>query len=227
MRVYLKRLARPLLVHLPGGIRNFLFMVMQYLRFWDWCAAHLCPESPTRELFYGHVMQRAGLNGPIDYLEFGVYQGASIKWWLENNSAPASSFVGFDTFEGLPEDWTHQAPKGTFSTGGVLPDTSDSRARFLKGLFQQTLPPFLEQHRRGGTLVVHLDADLYSSTLFVLITLAPRLRSGDVLLFDEFCYPMHEYRAFEDCMAAYPLPYDLLARTKEYKQVAIIVRAPP
>jgi len=42
---------------------------------------------------------------PVTYLEFGVASGVSFEWWLNHLKNPESVFLGFDTFEGLPEDW--------------------------------------------------------------------------------------------------------------------------
>ena len=42
-----------------------------------------------------------------------------------------------------------------------------------------------------------MDADLYSSTLYVLTMLAPYLKAGDIVMFDEFTVPRHEYLAFK------------------------------
>ena len=53
--------------------------------------------------------------------------------------------------------------------------------------------------------MIHLDADLYGSTLFTMLHLMPRLNPGDILIFDEFCSYMHEYRAFEDAITAFPV----------------------
>lgn len=58
------------------------------------------------------------------------------------NTCPDSRFFGFDTFEGLPEDWTAgNTRKGGFDVGGAVPDLPDPRVRFVKGLFQETRRP--------------------------------------------------------------------------------------
>jgi O-methyltransferase len=69
-----------------------------------------------------------------------------------------------------------EAPKGPFSVGGVVPQTNDSRIRFVKGWFKDTLRPFLQGFGRRSRLVIHNDGDLFSSTLFTLVTLDPSLQ---------------------------------------------------
>src|SRR4051794_18834378 len=74
-------------------------------RFRGWCAANPCRSFGAREQLYRHLIEAQGLSGPIDYLEFGVWEGASMRWWAARNTHPDSSFVGFDSFEGLPVNW--------------------------------------------------------------------------------------------------------------------------
>jgi hypothetical protein len=178
-----------------------------------------------RERLYAYVREAEPLDGPITYLEFGVAGGHSFAWWLAHNADPASRFVGFDTFTGLPEDFG-PFKTGAFSTEGRPPETGDPRARFVAGLFQDTLGPFLAEtdpgaRPAGRRLVVHLDADLYSSTLFVLTRLAPVLRPGDVLLFDEFGVPMHEFKAFTEFVQAYGVRYTVLGQANDFLQLAL------
>jgi O-methyltransferase len=87
---------------------------------------------------------------------------------------PDSTFVGFDTFEGLPEMWGPW-PKGSFTADGETPDIVDPRCSFVKWLFQDTLPGWLSGREFPGRTLVHLDADLYSSTLVVLAQLLPKI----------------------------------------------------
>jgi O-methyltransferase len=162
----------------------------------------------------------------IIFLEFGVWEGQSYKWWLANNNNPNSQFAGFDTFQGLPEDWTKTHPKGTFSTNGKIPKgINDERSSFKIGLFQETLSPFIRENEhilKKKKLVIHLDADLHSSTIYLLVTLLPYLKKSDILIFDEFYSlksPHSEFRAFLDFISLSGCEYEGLAKT--YAQFAL------
>ena len=72
-------------------------------------------------------------------------------------------------------------------------------------------------------LVVNLDADLYGSTLLVLIQLMPLLKAGDVLFFDEFHSYMHEFRALQDALTAHPMTFRMLGRASGWSQLALAV----
>ena len=69
----------------------------------------------------------------ILYLEFGVWEGHSIKFFAEKYKSKNSEFYGFDTFYGFPEDCLDMK-KGYYSTSGDIPKTSDTRIKFIKGL---------------------------------------------------------------------------------------------
>ncbi len=164
----------------------------------------------------------------IDYLEFGVFQGDSIRAWAETNTHADSRFWGFDTFTGLPEDWDrviNPLDENAFDTGGKFPEIPDERVGFEKGLFQETLPGFLGREGFRSPLVIHNDSDLYSATLFVLTRMNEYFAPGTIILFDEFSTIFDEYRALEDYCAAYVRDYTVLAATRSaesyYSQVAI------
>jgi O-methyltransferase len=181
-----------------------------------------------RVKLHEHVIKNLGLDQkPIHYLEFGVAGGTSFAWWVKANHHPDSRFYGFDTFEGLPEDW-HFFKKGAFSFD--IPFMDDSRGSFIKGLFQDTLYKFLRDYSRNTdnpavTRVLHLDADLYSSTLFALTSMAPYLRGGDILLFDEFNIPNHEFAAFNDFIRSYYIKYEVIGAVNNFYQVAMKIIA--
>lgn len=159
-------------------------------------------------------------NKPISYLEFGVFKGASIRYWAKTNTNENSLFHGFDTFSGLPESWdnfTGGLKKGFFDTQGKLPNIKDDRVTFYKGLFQETFPSFMENYKSDNNLIINIDADLYSSTLFVLTMAHKILVKGSIIIFDEFSSMLHEFRAFEDYCKAYDVKFEVIASTKTAK----------
>ena len=93
--------------------------------------------------------------------------------------------------------------KGEFDLQGKMPIINDPRVKMIKGLFQETLRPFLKTFNRKYKMVIHLDADLFSSTLYVLTQLDPFLENGDILMFDEFSALNGEFKAFSDYRDAY------------------------
>ena len=174
------------------------------------------------------AVAREVANEKILYLEFGVYQGDSIKYWAQLNSNPSSRFVGFDTFTGLPELWQRNfaiVKQNEFDTGGALPVINDDRCSFEVGLFQRTLRPFLKMLDRTqyDRVVIHLDADLYSATLFALCECDEILRSNDFLIFDEFSNIFNEFRALTDWARAYGRDYEVVQLTRWANQTAIRV----
>ena len=98
----------------------------------------------SRNQLYSHINTSIN-NTAITYCEFGVFKGASIKYWSSLNTHDDSRFFGFDTFSGLPENWdnfTGGLQKGTFDTHGLVPNINDERVSFYKGLFQDTYQVF-------------------------------------------------------------------------------------
>jgi O-methyltransferase len=69
--------------------------------------------------------------------------------------------------------------------------------------------------------VINLDADMFTSTLFVLTTLAPYLKLGDLIFFDEFSCPLDEFRAFEEFVRSFRVKYEVLAAVYGYTRVCI------
>jgi len=176
-----------------------------------------------RNVFYTYLYNRVLGKASIDYLEFGVAGGSSFKSWLELSKHEASRFYGFDSFEGLPEDWQEDSLKGSFSTNGALPDVDDARASFVVGLFQQTVDAFSREFQPQNRLVLHMDADLYSSTLYVLMNMDRHIRPGTVILFDEFNARgfTDEYAAMEDYCAACCREYRVVARRNDFAKLAV------
>ena len=208
----------------------FLESVTQLLRLGDHLRSSGLASSPhfsDRYLLYEHIQTDLVKSNGIDFLEFGVFRGASIQRWAAINKNPASRFFGFDTFEGLPEPWkhaTHTLSAGYFSTQGVPPSIDDPRVCFVKGLFQRTLPVFLADYQPKNQLIVHLDADLYSATLFVLSSLNHYLVPGSILVFDEFSSVNSEFRAFRDYHMSFYRSFAAIGHAGQfYQHVALKV----
>ncbi len=172
-------------------------------------------DYKKRYPLYQWVIINEALTGTINYLEFGVAGGESFRWFMEKNTDASSRFYGFDTFDGLPEDWG-PFKKGAFTNNNVLPEIIDSRGKFFQGLFQQTLPGFLKSFDNSRRNVIMLDADLWSATLYTLATMAPYLKSGDIIFFDEFVVPTHEFKAFTDFVESHYLNLQLIATANNY-----------
>jgi hypothetical protein len=146
----------------------------------------------------------------IIFVEYGVHQGDSIKYFSEHNTHPESLFVGLDSFEGLPEDWGTM-PKGSFDVQGKIPLINDTRVTFLKGWFQITAAELAKLLAgRDGKLIVHYDADLYSSTLFALSQI-DNLKKPYIAIFDEFTG--HETRALCNYLQAFNADVGFLCKT--------------
>lgn len=188
-----------------------------FVRSSRWFSEHPVPfiRGP-RENFYDFIIETERLDrAGFCYLEFGVSRGSSFTYWVSRCKGERATFVGFDTFHGLPDDWG-SVKKGAYSAGGRPPVVQDRRASFEVGLFDATLPSFLAKDSLDKKLVVHLDADLYSSTLYVLLNLHHRLKQGDILIFDEFFSVSkadHEFRAFEDYVSVYKPSFQAIAKT--------------
>jgi len=176
-----------------------------------------------RFTLYQYISDNYGLEqNSFDYFEFGVAAGHSFRWWVSNSQNRENRFFGFDTFEGLPENW------GTFKRNDMssgIPQIDDSRVKFLKGLFQDTLPGFLKDFSEisGRKKIIHLDADLFTATLFALVNMAPYLKKGDILIFDEFNVPDHEFLAFRIFTESFYVKTKLLGAVNNYLQTALII----
>ncbi len=177
-------------------------------------------DYARRDLLYGHVNNEVLGNRAVDYLEFGVAGGQSLGNWLARNQHPESRFFGFDTFEGLPENWLADRPRGSFSTKGAIPAIPDPRVRFVKGLFQETLPGFLKWFKPRNQLVVHIDCDLFSASLYALMALDHLMAKGTVILFDEFL-PKDEFAAFHTYAETCYRTWEVLVSRRDLVKLAI------
>jgi O-methyltransferase len=174
---------------------------------------------------YAAVNQRSG-NSAITYLEFGVWKGETLAAWTKINTNEASRFYGFDSFEGLPEDWGHAfgtTKKGAFGTDGAVPTIADTRVTFVKGWFQHTLRKFLADTPLIHPIVLHNDSDLHSSTQYTLSMLDPFLQADDIIIFDEYEAAAHEYLAWQQYQRAFMRNAKCIAMSDRWTQAAFVM----
>lgn len=180
---------------------------------------------PTKRRFYRDVIGRVSLDGL--WLEFGTGQATSTSTLA--SIARGQTLYTFDWLKGLPEDWEVSPgeimPKGTFGQDIKTVKRHLSKKKnvvFVEGLFQETLGPFLKEFS-DPVAFMHVDCDIYSSTKYILDALRDRIRTGTVIIFDEFYnypyYRNHEYKAWMET----GLDYEYLAHVVDARQVALRV----
>lgn len=171
------------------------------------------------------------------WMEFGVYRGRSIRTIAPIAETRGEKVYGFDSFDGLPDHWDKDNPKGCYDLGGVVPegmidDTNPNanpgmynpsptrsvipwpkNVTLIKGLFENTLEPFLCHHPENAAYV-HIDSDVYSAAKTVLNQLRSRIIPGTILDFDEICdypdYRDHEIKAFAEFLLDTGMNYKAL-----------------
>ncbi len=156
--------------------------------------------------------------------EFGVFHGLSLRRLARYVTTPVH---GFDSFEGLPEDWKPGESKGSYSTHGRIP-AMPAHVQLHRGWFEDTLPGFVAAQQQKLRLV-HVDCDLYSSTRTVLEGLQPLFQVGTVLLFDEYLgfegFEQHEFRAWHEFVQSRGIKYEYVAFELNAKQAAVRITA--
>ncbi len=160
------------------------------------------------------------------HCEFGVGGGNSVNYIASQTDA---IIHGFDSWEGLPEDWRSGFEKGTFAM--PLPKVRDN-VRLHKGWFNKSVPDWAKVYP-GPIAFIHFDADLYSSTKDVFDAIGDRIGPGAVLQFDEyFNYPgwqEGEFKAFKEFVEARQVKFEYLGYCDKDEQAAvrILSTSPP
>jgi hypothetical protein len=117
-------------------------------------------------------------------LEFGVYKAGMINY--QARKFPGFSFVGFDSFEGLQQQWAGMAPEKTFDLGGRLPKVRDNVA-LVKGWFAESGQRWKTANPASDApLLVHVDCDTYGATVDVLELCSDYVEHGVVFHFDDY-----------------------------------------
>ena len=155
-------------------------------------------------------------------LDLGVYKGGSTRSLAK--IFPKTTIHGFDSFEGLPENWTHVL-KGTFGeVAGVLPDMPDN-VKLYKGWFSDTLPVWARKHKSEVISLLRVDCDIYSSTRDIFNSVGHMLHDRAFVMFDEYFgyrgWEEHEYRAFMEFCENAGYDFDYLAYGLTYCTVRL------
>jgi len=117
-------------------------------------------------------------------LEFGVYKGGMINYQAKR--FPRLDFIGFDSFEGLQEQWSGMAPEKAFDLAGKLPRVR-SNVRLVKGWFAEAGSRWKAENSASGVpLLVHVDCDTYAATVAVLELCSDYVEHGLVVHFDDY-----------------------------------------
>jgi len=174
-----------------------------------------------REDLWSFALGRVTIPGL--YLELGVWAGYSINYFARK--LPDQEFFGFDSFEGLAEDWTGtRLTKGAFDLGKVLPKVLRN-VILIPGWFDKTIPTF-ETEQKGPIAFMHLDADTYESTSFALKALSKKIVAGSILVFDEHHgYPNWqngEFRAWHDHVKTNNLTFQYIGFSEMAAAVQIL-----
>jgi predicted O-methyltransferase YrrM len=155
-------------------------------------------------------------------LEFGVFKGTTINHLARLQAD--RHFYGFDSFTGLPEDWTgSRYSPVNFDRKGRKPKVA-SNVTLVEGWFDETLPEFLSRENEPIGFL-HIDCDIYSSTKTVLELAGPRLTPGAVIAFDEFFnykgHELHEYKAFFEFVERFDARYRFIAYSGQQVSLTI------
>ncbi len=183
------------------------------------------PDAPYFEKHKTLVHHTLGqVTQPGLYLEFGVGRGKSMRWIA---SEVSGAVHGFDSFEGIQEHWNGN-PIGSFAQKKrpKLP----ANVELHLGYFEKTLPEFLAG-QPDPVAFLHVDCDLYSSTVTIFELLGPRLQPGAIVLFDEYYnfhrWRQHEFKAFQEYVARTGVKYEYTGFSVTGQQVAVRILQNP
>jgi O-methyltransferase len=156
------------------------------------------------------------------YFEFGCHKARTMRYcWRHTRHNFNFTYVGFDSFEGLPEmgpiDSHAGWQAGSFAMGEdefvrcvIDAGMPCERLVTVKGFYDRSLTDELTQRllpRRAS--VVYVDCDLYKSTVPVLKFVLPFLQVGTIVAFDDwncfFANPIRGQRlAWHEFRRAHP-----------------------
>lgn len=193
----------------------------------DYVEKHLSSAMVFNEPsgLWDYIIQYCDDSDASMMMEFGVFEGNSLNYFASRMRK--TQFYGFDSFEGLQEDWYgHHAPKSFFSRNGKMPKV-EKNVVLIKGWFDQTLQPFVADSMPDKKLaLLHIDSDTYEAAKCILECLKEKIQPGLFVLFDEYIgYPSWktgEFLAWREFCAANGIKYRYRGFSTEQALVEII-----
>lgn len=158
------------------------------------------------------------------YLEFGVFPGGSISHIAGKMTANVHRFDSLGGLAGAHGIW-RPGDSSVITASQALPEPP-SNTVVHRGLFEQTLQPFLQDHPEHLSFV-HLDCGDCHNTSFILEALAGRMIPGTVIQFNEFFnYPgwqTGDYQAFTEFAARHALRFEFIGYVERANCMALRV----
>ena len=168
----------------------------------------MCFSPSPKERLLDYALSKISKKG--DILEFGVRAGESITYIAQK--LKDRTIHGFDSFEGLPEEWEgHAFLKNDFTQNGKIP-VVPGNVILHKGWFDKTIS---EYNNSNEIAFINLDCDIYSSTKTVLDELGNKITTGTIILIDDFFnyrnWQQHQYKAFQEFVEKSNIKFEYLA----------------
>jgi len=128
-------------------------------------------------------------------IEFGSYRGGSAIFMANclQKLYPEAYLYALDSYEGMPvtDKKLDLHEQGDFSDvnldeiSGYAKSVGINNIRFVKGVFEDTLPEILQEGTQFG--LAHVDCDIYSAVAYSQDKVYPQLCAGGYLVYDDAC----------------------------------------
>lgn len=164
----------------------------------------------SKQIAREQAWSRAHVDGYV--LEAGVHDGTSFIPMCEHFKT--QTVFGFDGFKGLPGGvWPgNMIHKGAFDHGGEAPFKCPDNGTLVVGWFKDTMPNF--DYGKAVAKYLHIDCDVYESTVDILSNSVGKIVSGTVITFDDYCnhpnWRQGEWKAWQEFCQANNIKYKYL-----------------
>jgi hypothetical protein len=155
----------------------------------------------SRYELFKHIIDKPG-----DIVEGGVLKGAGVLYWAKLiqifNPLSERRVIGFDTFEGYPEETRHDyevdiaedflvdASYSPVSPEEIMEIAETNalahRVELVKGDATHTIEEYARENPGLRVALINCDLDGFSATASALEYLYPKLVAGGVVAFDEY-----------------------------------------